>query len=89
MKLILIGVSTRKLGRAMRLRADRLPQQDGDGTSKSTASRQFSALSAERMAEWLRSVLDNASHCRLGKECHRLFFHMALMTGPLVAIRRH
>ena len=55
--LMLIGVSTRKIGRAVRLPESRLPQQKYDGTSKSAASRRFVALSAERMEEWLASDL--------------------------------
>ena len=57
MNLMLINVSTRRIGRAVRLPEGRLPQQDGDGTSKSAASRRFVALSAERMQAWLASDL--------------------------------
>src|SRR6185312_3272956 len=34
-----------------------LPAVDGDGTSKSAASRRFVALSADRLAEWMASDL--------------------------------
>ena len=55
--LMLIGVATRKIGRAVRLPEGRLRQVDGDGTSKSAASRRFVALSQERMEAWLKSDL--------------------------------
>ena len=55
--LLLIGVATRKIGRAVRLPEGRLRQVDGDGTSKSAASRRFVALSQERMEAWLKSDL--------------------------------
>jgi transposase-like protein len=55
--LMLIGVATRKIGRAVRLPEGRLCQVDGDGTSKSAASRRFVALSQERMEAWLKSDL--------------------------------
>src|SRR6266536_5921704 len=57
MNLMLINVSTRKLGRAVRLPEDDLPTVPGDGTSKSAASRRFVALSAKRLAEWMASDL--------------------------------
>ena len=57
MNLMLINVSTRKLGRAVRLPDGDLPVIAGDGTSKSAASRRFVALSAERLAEWMASDL--------------------------------
>src|SRR5689334_19584141 len=55
MNLMLIGVSTRRYGRAVRL-----PEGDlaaSDGVSKSAASRRFVALSATRMAEWMAADL--------------------------------
>jgi putative transposase len=57
MNLMLINVSTRKLRRAVRLPDGDLPAVEGDGTSKSAASRRFVALSAERLAEWMASDL--------------------------------
>ena len=57
MNLMLIGVATRKMGRAVRLPDGPLPRVDGDGTSKSAASRRFVALSQERMEIWLKSDL--------------------------------
>jgi hypothetical protein len=57
MNLMLINVSTRKLRRAVRLPEGDLPAVDGDGTSKSAASRRFVALSADRLAEWMASDL--------------------------------
>jgi putative transposase len=55
MNLMLIGVATRKIGRAVRLPEGPRPRVDGDGTSKSAASRQFVALSQQRLEEWLAS----------------------------------
>jgi putative transposase len=57
MNLMLIGVATRKIGRAVRLPEGSLPQIDGDGTSKSAASRRFVALSQERLEAWLQGDL--------------------------------
>ena len=57
MNLMLINVSTRKLGRAVRLPESPLRQEKGDGTSKSAASRHFVALSTEKLEEWLASDL--------------------------------
>src|SRR5882724_1467572 len=55
LNLMLINVSTRKFGRAVRLPEGDVPAQDGAGLSKSAASRRFVALSAERMKEWMAS----------------------------------
>ena len=52
MNLMLIGVSTRRFGRAVRLPEGDVTAGAGAGGSKSAASRRFVALSAERMAEW-------------------------------------
>jgi len=57
MNLMLINVSTRKFGRAVRLPEGDLPVEKGDGTSKSAASRHFVALSAFKMREWMNSDL--------------------------------
>src|SRR6266852_2704299 len=57
MNLMLINVSTRKFGRAVRLPEGDVPVQNGAGLSKSAASRRFVALSAERMKEWMASDL--------------------------------
>ena len=57
LNLMLINVSTRKFGRAVRLPEGDVPVQDGAGLSKSAASRRFVALSAERMKEWMASDL--------------------------------
>jgi putative transposase len=57
MNLMLINVSTRKVGRAVRLPESDLVAAPGDGTSKSAASRHFVALSAEKLAEWMASDL--------------------------------
>jgi putative transposase len=57
MNLMLINVSTRRFGRAVRLPEGDLPAPPGAGVSKSAASRRFVALSAERMAEWMAADL--------------------------------
>ena len=57
MNLMLINVSTRKFGRAVRLPEGDVPASKGDGRSKSAVSRRFVALSAERMAAWMASDL--------------------------------
>ena len=57
MNLMLINVSTRKFGRAVRLPEGDMPAFAADGRSKSAVSRRFVALSAERMAEWMASDL--------------------------------
>jgi hypothetical protein len=51
MNLMLINVSTRRFGRAVRLPKGDIPVAHGAGVSKSAVSRRFVALSAERMAE--------------------------------------
>src|ERR671910_2924467 len=53
MNLMLIGVTTRRFGRAVRLPEGDVPAGPGAGVSKSAASRRFVALSAERMAAWM------------------------------------
>jgi putative transposase len=55
MNLMLISVSTRKFGRAVRLPEGDVPAFKGDSRSKSAVSRRFVELSAERMAEWMAS----------------------------------
>ena len=57
MNLMLINVSTRKFGRAVRLPGGDVPAENGAGLSKSAASRRFVGLSAERMKEWMASDL--------------------------------
>src|SRR6202162_66911 len=57
LNLMLINVSTRKFGRAVRLPAGNVPAPKGSGVSKSAVSRRFVALSAERMAEWMAADL--------------------------------
>lgn len=57
MNLMLVGVPTRRFGRAVRLPEGDLPSGPGSGVSKSAASRRFVALSAERMAAWLAQDL--------------------------------
>ena len=59
MNMMLINVSTRKFGRAVRLPGSDLEVEAGDGTSKSAASRHFVALSAEKLAEWMKSDLSD------------------------------
>ena len=57
MNLMLINVSTRRFGRAVRLPEGDIPVAPGAGVSKSAVSRRFVALSAERMAEWMAADL--------------------------------
>jgi transposase-like protein len=57
MNLMLIGVATRRIGRAVRLPDGRLPQRNGDGTSKSAASRRFVELSQQKLDAWLETPL--------------------------------
>lgn len=57
MNLMLINVSTRKFGRAVRLPEGDVPTPAGAGVSKSAASRHFIALSTERMKTWMATDL--------------------------------
>jgi putative transposase len=57
LNLMLINVSTRRFGRAVRLPEGDIPVTQGTGVSKSAVSRRFVALSAERMAEWMAADL--------------------------------
>jgi putative transposase len=59
LNLMLINVSTRKFGRAVRLPEGDVPAENGAGLSKSAASRRFVALSAERMSEWMASDISD------------------------------
>jgi transposase-like protein len=55
--LMLLTVSTRKYGRAVRLPEGDLACAPGDGTSKSAVSRRFVALSRKKLWEWLSAEL--------------------------------
>ncbi|MGH7749373.1 MAG: IS256 family transposase, partial [Candidatus Dormibacteria bacterium] len=57
MNLMLINVSTRRFGRAVRLPEGDVPASPGDSRSKSAVSRRFVELSAERMAAWMAKDL--------------------------------
>ena len=57
MNLMLINVSTRRFGRAVRLPAGDIPATAGAGVSKSAVSRRFVALSAAQMREWMAADL--------------------------------
>ena len=57
MNLMLINVSTRKFGRAVRLPEGDIAAPIGAGVSKSAVSRRFVALSAARMKEWMAADL--------------------------------
>src|SRR3979411_665190 len=57
MNLMLINVSTRRFGRAVRLPEGDVPARPGSGVSKSAASRRFVALSAERLADFMTDHL--------------------------------
>jgi putative transposase len=57
LNLMLINVSTRRFGRAVRLPGGDIPAAKGAGGSKSAVSRRFVALSEARMAEWMAADL--------------------------------
>jgi putative transposase len=57
LNLMLINVSTRRFGRAVRLPDGDISAATGTGVSKSAVSRRFVALSAERMAQWMAADL--------------------------------
>src|SRR5271166_682256 len=57
MNLMLINVSTRRCGRAVRLPEGDIPAPAGAGVSKSAVSRRFVALSAAQMKEWMAADL--------------------------------
>ena len=57
MNQMLINVSTRKFRRSVRLPEGDIGTSNGDGTSKSAASRHFVALSSRKMKEWMASDL--------------------------------
>ena len=57
LNLMLINVSTRKFGRAVRLPGGDVPAPTGAGVTKSAVSRRFVALSAERMKECMAADL--------------------------------
>src|SRR3954451_16985686 len=59
MNLMLINVSTRRFGRAVRLPEGDIPAAHGAGVSKSAASRRVVALSTERMREWMATDLSS------------------------------
>jgi putative transposase len=57
LNLMLINVSTRKFGRAVRLPGGDIPAAKGAGVSKSAVSRRFVALSAAQMTDWMAADL--------------------------------
>lgn len=57
MNLMLINVSTRKFGRAVRLPEAGVSAEAGSGLSKSAVSRRFKALTEARLAGWMASDL--------------------------------
>ena len=57
LNLMLINVSTRRYGRAVRLPEGDIPAASGAGVSKSAVSRRFVALSAAQMKEWMAADL--------------------------------
>ncbi|PWE75369.1 transposase [Bradyrhizobium sp. SUTN9-2] len=57
MNLMLINVSTRRFGRAVRLPEGDVPAPPGSGVSESAASRRFVALSAARLADFMAADL--------------------------------
>ncbi len=64
MNLMLINVSTRRFGWAVRLPEGDIPASAGSGTSKSAVSRRFVALSAAQMKEWMAADLLGARNWR-------------------------
>jgi transposase-like protein len=59
MSLMLMNVSTRKFGRAVRLPEAGVSAEAGSGLSKSAVSRRFKALTEARLAEWMSSQLSH------------------------------
>jgi transposase-like protein len=57
MNLMLINVSTRRFGRAVRLPDGDIASPAGTGVSKSAVSRRFVALSAAQMQQWMSADL--------------------------------
>jgi hypothetical protein len=57
MNLMLINVSTRRFGRAVRLPEGDVPAEHGSGLSKSAASRRFVALSSEKLDTFMNADL--------------------------------
>ncbi len=57
MSLMLMNVSTRKFGRAVRLAGAGVAAEARSGLSKSAVSRRFKALTEARLAEWMQSDL--------------------------------
>ena len=57
LNLMLMNVSTRKFGRAVRLPDGDIPAERGAGVTKSAVSRRFVALSAEKMKAWMAADL--------------------------------
>lgn len=57
LNLMLMNVSTRKFGRAVRLPGGDIPAGRGAGVTKSAVSRRFVALSAEKMKAWMAADL--------------------------------
>jgi len=68
MNLMLINVSTRRFGRAVRLPEGDIAATAGSRVSKSAVSRRFVALSAERMKAWMSADLSQ----RVGHVGHDL-----------------
>jgi len=59
MNLMLINVSTRRFGRAVRLPAGDVPAGHGSGVSKSAASRRFVALSSQKLDAFMSADLSD------------------------------
>ncbi len=57
MNLMLINVSTRRFGRAVRLPEGDVPADHGSGVSKSAASRRFVALSSQKLEAFMNADL--------------------------------
>lgn len=59
MNLMLINVSTRRFGRAVRLPEGDVPASSGAGITKSAVSRRFVALSGAQMQSWMSADLSH------------------------------
>jgi hypothetical protein len=57
MNLMLMNVTTQKVGRAVRLPEAGVPAEAGSGLSKSAVSRRVKALTQVRLEEWMASDL--------------------------------
>jgi transposase-like protein len=81
MNQMLLNVSTRKFKRSMRLPQGDVPAPAGAALSKSAASRQFVALSAERLKEWMASDLSGLDILVVQIDGIHISEHLVLVTA--------